>query len=125
MISQEAYARMSDEEVADVRASLAEQRKELAPWMGSVDSHAARSLLAKRKRELDEVRKEYNGVVVVGADPTKAIMHFHAIQVRERFISADIDMMENASNLSKTLDEEMKECDRILRKRQKASEGDR
>jgi len=121
MIATENLAGMSNHQIALERKHILERKRINARFAGEADSMTGKMFLERRREMLEDIRKEYNFVKIVGTPPQDALMRFLTLQVRERLIAEDISAVENVAETSKRLDAELKQCDDSLRKREEDS----
>lgn len=111
----EDLAGMDLDSLRELRKRLLLQRKDEVSRIAEADSPFGIQIRERKQAELDTVRSEYNSIKVLGVPDRDVILKLYAIQLRERFIMADLAVFDAQKKSLQALDSDISLCDAIVK----------
>ena len=114
-------AGMTHEERRQYKHELLLYRAQVTALAEEANSPIAARILQRKKDELQNVRDEYASIAIRGIDPADVIYQLTYMQSRERFLRADIQIMESPENDAEEVDKAIEVCNDAITQSEKSS----
>lgn len=125
MVEKEQLAQMTLDELKQFKSEVMEQRYAMKDRVAELNTEIGKRILARKKSELEKVRREYNEIKVLGQNPQDVILKLHLCQSRERFLSKDIEDIEKPKKVVDLFDKQLTLCNNIRQLKEKKSQMER